>query len=250
MPYLDQLCYEDVGSGPPVLFVHCPALSHQYWKPIVNRLASEFRCVSIDIRGHGRSGMSGQLWRFADIAADLRALSDHLKLERPALVGYSAGGSIALQTALDAPDRFGPLCMVSSFSECSGIYLPGEARLGLAAVRAGLSALTGQIIAFANRVDYEHLRAMLPDARAVRPAGLLSFLIGVLECRLTPRLPTLQNPALLLYGSRDLPMLRYGRILRDGLPNARLSILPGSGHRVPSQMPDLFSAQLEEFLTT
>lgn len=250
MPYLNELYYADEGSGPSILFIHCPALSHHYWNPIVVRLASQFRCISIDVRGHGRSTMGHALWRTADIAADLQALADHLQLERPALVGYSAGGSIALETALAAPDRFGRLCMVSSFSECSGFYLPGEARLGVAAVRGGLTALTGQLIAVANRVDRKHLRAMLPDARAVHPAGLLSFLIGVLECSLTPLLPTLPNPTLLVYGSRDLPMHRYGRILRDGLPNSRLSFLPGTGHRVPSQVPDLFSGMLEGFLTT
>ncbi|HWI66698.1 MAG TPA: alpha/beta fold hydrolase, partial [Symbiobacteriaceae bacterium] len=81
MPYVNHLYYEETGAGRPVILIHCPALSHIYWRPIMDRLGSVCRCIAIDIRGHGRSGLGDRPWRFADIAADVAMLTRALQLE-------------------------------------------------------------------------------------------------------------------------------------------------------------------------
>lgn len=83
-------------DGPSVLFVHGFCQSHQAWpRQLRSMLATDFRLVALDLRGHGRSEkpdgayVDGRLW-----AQDLHAVITALKLDRPLLVGWSYGGVV------------------------------------------------------------------------------------------------------------------------------------------------------------
>lgn len=249
MTYIRHLHYEEAGAGRPVILVHCPGVSHLYWRPLMTRLRTICRCIAIDVRGHGKSGLGDSPWRFREIAADIAMLTDRLHLEpAPLLVGYSSGGSICLQAALDYPDRFGGLALISAFSECSTLYLRSKVRLGLTAVLAGLSPMVGRNIVATNHATPEHARAMLPDALTVRPQSLHSFFRESLQTNLTDRLAEVRQPVLLLYGAKDEAMHPYYRKLRAGLPDARSAFVPGD-HRLPTRHPIACADMLAEFIS-
>lgn len=248
MPYVHHTYFESAGTGRPVIFIHCPFVSHIYWRPIVNRLRGVCQRIAFDLRGHGKSGLGDQPWSFHDISADIALLTRELELEQPILVGYSSGGTIALQAALDEPELYGGLVLVSGFSECSTLYLRTKTAAGLAAATLGLSGLAGSNVISTNAVDARHARAMLPDVRSVRRASIRSFLRETLKTNLSDRLPEIQIPALLVFGADDDLMHGYYRILRKGLPHARTVIVPQTDHRVPTRRPDDFAALLAEFV--
>jgi pimeloyl-ACP methyl ester carboxylesterase len=248
MPYVKHLYYEETGQGRPVIFVHCPALSHIYWRPVMERLKTFCRAIAIDIRGHGKSGRGETPWTFTDIGRDVALLTRELGLQRPVLVGYSAGSSISMQAALDEPGLFGGLVLVGAFSQCNSLLLLAKARVGLSLVRLGLVPFIGASVVGTNSVDKEHTRQMLPDARQCNPVALASFLQGVLRFDCTKRLPSLRLPVLLVYGTNDEPMHGYYHILQRGLPEARAVFVPDSDHRVPTRKPAEFADLVAEFL--
>lgn len=248
MPYIRHLYYEETGRGRPVIFIHCPALSHVYWRPAMERLAPVCRCIGIDLRGHGHSGLGDTPWTFRDIGRDLVMLADGLALEEPVVVGYSAGGAIALRAAADYPERFGGVVAVSSFSECSSLYFKAKVSLGVWAVRMGLTPMIGPNIIGTNSVDKAHTKAMLPHAKQTRPQALLSFLLETIRADFTADLPRVTAPVLIINGGADDHMHRYMRILQRDLPLATTVLFPGCDHRVPTREPASFADAIADFL--
>jgi pimeloyl-ACP methyl ester carboxylesterase len=242
------LYYEETGAGRPVIFIHCPALSHIYWRPIMDRLAGVCRCIAIDIRGHGRSGLGDKPWTFADIADDVAMLTRELALEDAVVVGYSAGGAIALVAAIREPALYGGLIPVSAFSECCTLSMKVKIQMGLACIRMGLVPLIGPNIIGTNSAGPAHTRAMLPDAKQVNPVSLRCFLEETVKVSFTDRLHGVRIPVLLVNGDQDDWMHPYYRLLRSKLPAARSVFFRGVDHRVPTRQPELFADTVAEFL--
>src|SRR5215218_2696360 len=83
---------EDHGSGAPVVLLHAGLSSSATWAAILPHLVGDFRVITPDTRGHGRStNASGQL-SYAQLADDVAALIAALGLDRPIVGGYSDGG--------------------------------------------------------------------------------------------------------------------------------------------------------------
>jgi len=110
-----RLCYEERGDGPPVVFGHSALQDARQWEPQMAAFADRHRAVRYDMRWFGRSDRTPGRFSERD---DLRALLDHLGIERAALVGSSYGGRVYLEVALESPERVAALVLV-----CSG--LPG-----------------------------------------------------------------------------------------------------------------------------
>jgi pimeloyl-ACP methyl ester carboxylesterase len=98
------LYYEEQGAGPGVIFVHGSWTDHGTWAAVVEPLASQFRAVTYDRRGHSRSERSSEQGSAEQDAADLIELIERLDLAPVFVVGNSLGGLIALRGAAARPD--------------------------------------------------------------------------------------------------------------------------------------------------
>lgn len=109
------LHYEVEGSGPPVVLIAGAVSDSASWGPLVPLLAAHFTVIRPDNRLAGRTRMTsdGDI-SLADWAGDIIALTDHLGIDRPHLVGHSLGGLIALAASDAAPDRVASLTLLSS----------------------------------------------------------------------------------------------------------------------------------------
>src|SRR6185295_18091789 len=82
----------DQGTGLPIVFLHAFPLNRTMWATQEHLLSLQFRIITIDLRGHGES--DAPLWRYTleQSADDVRALLDHLEIQRALFVGLSMGG--------------------------------------------------------------------------------------------------------------------------------------------------------------
>ena len=115
--------------GSVIVFIHGWLLSRRYWLPLIERLKSDYQCLSYDLRGFGDSQLSSRSvsdslsYAPASYAADLALLLKHLNLEQVWLVGHSLGGTIALLAADQLPQQVkGVICINAG----GGIYLKEE----------------------------------------------------------------------------------------------------------------------------
>ncbi|MFC6086219.1 alpha/beta fold hydrolase [Sphaerisporangium aureirubrum] len=91
-------------TGSPLVLLHGRTATHADWGDSIARFAARHRVFAVDLRGHGASEYAGD-YRFPVMAEDVRALLDHLKLDRASVVGHSLGGVVAYHLAMTHPHR-------------------------------------------------------------------------------------------------------------------------------------------------
>jgi len=113
MPFLEfngaKLHYETKGSGPAVVFVHAGIADSRMWDDQWDVFAEHYKVVRYDTRGYGQTVGSDVSY---SNRADLRAIMDHLGIQKAALIGCSRGGQISADTTVESPDRVWALVTV------------------------------------------------------------------------------------------------------------------------------------------
>ena len=108
LPVLDsEVAFIDVGSGPPIIFLHGNPTSSYLWRNVIPHVESLGRCLAPDLIGMGDSGKNpAGSYRFEDHNALLRCLAGRARpVGRVAFVGHDWGGALAFDWACRNPDR-------------------------------------------------------------------------------------------------------------------------------------------------
>jgi len=110
--------YTIEGNGKTLVFIHGLSDSLEYWQPLAGKLKECYRILRYDLRGHGFSESGDEKICMDDYVNDLLCLLDELEIAEADLVGFSLGGAIALDFALEYPERVSSIVLVSSFCKC------------------------------------------------------------------------------------------------------------------------------------
>ena len=229
------LAYSVVGDGQPILFVHGTTATGEFeWGRLAARLASDYRCVLPDLRGHGRSEFREPANFGRAICADLRYLIEHLGLDHPHIVGFSYGSEIALMVELSAPGTAKSLVLVSPGTGRPHDYtapcLEHLYRTWPFALRRLHETHHGP----------EHWRQLV-TAMHVDSVGRAEFsteALGGVGC-----------PVLMVAGTDDESTRRaQGKRFADANPLARYIELDGAGHAVHHKCADRFAEVIGAFL--
>ncbi len=108
-----NLYYETIGDGRPLILLHGGLGSGEMFGPVRPALAEGHRVIAVDLQGHGRTADIDRPIDVQLMADDIAALIDHLRLDRPDLVGYSLGGAVALFAAAQYPAKVSRLVVTS-----------------------------------------------------------------------------------------------------------------------------------------
>lgn len=253
-----ELHYEDAGSGPPLVFLHGWLMSGRVWH-FQRELAPGYRLITLDLRGHGRSGTGSGLG-LAELAADLEQLFDRLQLDRATLVGWSMGAQLALSAATRLADRLAALVLVGGTPRfCSDEGYPHglsplEARgMGLR-LKRNMARTAGEF--FKGMFAPGELSASQYQELARTVAGrlpelhvALAALESLASADLRPLLPQITLPTLLLHGTADTICLPgASSYMAERLPAAVLRLLEGVGHAPFLSRPGQFNTLVTEFL--
>src|SRR6478609_6082462 len=265
-----RMCLTDVGSGPPILFVHGLMSSRRTWSDQAARLAADHRVLAADLFGHGESAKPLGDYSLGAHAASLRDLLDAVELDAVCVVGHSLGGGVAMQLAYLFPERVERLVLVSSGGlgrELNPVLraatLPGSEfvlpvlasgwvrGIGDSALRVwsrtGLPAVSPSTTeawrSLATLADGDTRRAFLATSRSVIDAGGQTVSARNRLSGLSSR------EVLLIWGARDrmIPSAHV-EAARAELPHSQVAMLPRSGHFPHLDEPDAFAAVLAEFV--
>lgn len=98
--------YQVQGEGKPALvFVHCWSCDRSYWDAQVKHFAQQYTVVTIDLGGHGESGLGRKQWTMKAFGEDVAAVIKKLDLDQIVLIGHSMGGTVVIETARRIPER-------------------------------------------------------------------------------------------------------------------------------------------------
>lgn len=256
-----DLGYRDSGAGPALTLLHGFTQDGRVWEEFAAALGAGRRLVRPDLRGHGASRFpAGADHGAAACGADLMALWDHLGIERSDLLGYSMGGRLALQLALERPQRLRSLVLVSAQAgleaDAAGARRRSDARLAARIQERGLpdfldSWMAQPLLAGIRRRGAERVEAERRARLEGDPAGLAASLrdlgAGTMPS-LWARLPGLRLPTLVVVGAEDQRYLELGRRLVSLLPQSRLARVEDAGHGVPLEQPERLAELVRAFL--
>ena len=244
-----RLWYDEAGSGPALLLLHGGLGDSGLWEPVVPLLAERFRVIRTDLRFFGRSTGPAAEWSWID---DVIGVLDELGIERAALAGLSLGGRLAIEIALEHPERIAALALVApglAGHPAAPYTEEQEARYDAAEAEGDFDAMLA--------VDLEVWAPLGADERIARlwfatpDANPLPGDIGPRRPDGPPaneRLGELSLPTLVVTVSHDPEGFReIGPLIAAAAPNARHVELD-SDHYVTLREPELVAATLVDFL--
>jgi pimeloyl-ACP methyl ester carboxylesterase len=247
-----NLYFETHGTGRPLILLHGGLGSGEMFGPVLSALAERHQVIAVDLQGHGRTADIDRPIDLRLMAGDIAALIEHLRLDKPDVVGYSLGGGVALHTAAKYPAVVGRLVVVSANIRRDAIY-------------PEMLAQQGQVSAAAAEFMKDTPMYELYQRVAPRPEDFPRLLDKIGETMskdfdFTEEVRSLQASTLIVAGDADMAPpshyvevfnlldggLRDGGWMGEGRPKGghALAILPGLTHYNIFSSPLLAAATL------
>ena len=250
--------YERSGAGYPVVFLHAGVAYSRMWEPQAAGLGAHFDVIAPDQRGYGKSELPATSW---SPIADVLALMDALHIrEAPHVVGCSIGGGLAIDFALEHPDRVSKLVLVgagvsgqpyddkydhlynevNAAEESKDLAVVNEAEMKLWLVGPGRAA---------SQVD-RRLRELFLDMNEI---SLKTDFASAPAQKLDPpafgRLAEIKAPTLVVVGDHDLQETHdTADLLVSKIPGARKEVIHDAAHLPNLEHPEKFNRLLLDFL--
>ncbi|MDL2318018.1 alpha/beta fold hydrolase [Eubacteriales bacterium OttesenSCG-928-A19] len=245
-----ELYYEDVGRGRPLVFLHGFSLDVGQWSRQVDHFSREYRVITLDARGHGRSTLppgkvlSDVFWR------DVVALLDHLRIPKAILCGLSMGGHVAIQVAIHAPARVDGLILIGSictnrFNTYERLVVPVnrlcQRLMPMRWIAWGISVGMGSYNRKARPYIRQAVQSMSHDVynRAWRAVSTMESRAG---------LPGISCPVLLLIGDHDSMTRRQQQYMHAHIRGSRLVTIERAHHGTNLDNPEQVEREIERFL--
>lgn len=252
--------YKDTGHGDPVVLIHGHPFDHTMWYPQVVALSDNYRVITPDLRGYGKSTLpaSGKT-RFEDYATDMLLLLDHLGVGSFHLAGLSQGGQIIMEMFRQAPGRIKSLIFADTFASLDTPEVKqGRYDAANRLEREGMDAYADEVIY--KMLKPEHVTSMPKVAehvikmmKSTSPLGAATALRARAERidYLSVVFPTIGIPALAIVGRQDefTPVPKAEEMQRN-LKNCKLVVIEDAGHMPNLEHPDEFNKVVLDFLAS
>lgn len=256
-----KLYYEVAGSGDALVFIHAGVANCTMWDNQMAYFAPQYRVVRYDTRGFGRT--TSQAVECSN-RQDLLDLLNHVGIDKAILIGNSRGGMIALDTALEFPDRVAGIVMLGSG--------PGGFEME-PTPDPDNEAMMAQWQQFMDAKDWEAIASMEADywvngpkqPHDRVPAHLYEYVrsmilesytreqVEITAIELDPpawqRRAAINVPLLIMIGTLDEAYCVVGsKALAEAVPHAQLSEYENVAHMVSLEQPDRFNREVEQFV--
>ncbi|MGQ9600425.1 MAG: alpha/beta fold hydrolase [Anaerolineae bacterium] len=246
--------YEVVGRGKPVVLLHGWLGSWGCWLGTMEALASRYRAYALDFWGFGESDKRRTSYKISDFVDLVDQFMERLGISEAPVVGHSMGGTVALNLALDHPERVQKVAVVGSpidgrslniFLKLAGY--PWIAFLvwnSPALLRLGIKLFAPWIAA--NWSQWYQL--LMHDLSKMTLESFLWSIHSLHHTDLSSRIGELQMPTLGVYGRGDKIVDPRQAELFRGVPVARVEMMAGSRHFPMLDEPEEFYSVLTDFL--
>jgi len=251
-----EIVYWTLGEGTPVILIHPFPAHHEFWLPVAEVLATRYRVILPDLRGHGESGVGEGPATMEKHAADIARVMDDANVGRAPLVGVSIGGYVLFEFWRKHRGRVAALGLCNTKAPADG----PEARAGrLQAANVVLDR--GTELFFESMIP----KLMGRTTREMRPdlvEGALSMMrkmspenVAQVQRGMAARpdsietLKTINVPTLLVTGDEDLMTgVNEAELMRSHIANSQLRVIPKAGHYSPWEQPQDAAKILRQFL--
>ena len=253
-----EMAFDDRGEGSPALvLLHGFPFNRTMWREQVEALSGTYRIIAPDLRGHGEtSGAGDRLPTMEEMARDVAALLDVLRIEPATVVGLSMGGYVALAFSRLFPERVRALVLADTRAQGDTEEAKrGREETATRALREGMLPVVDVMLpkllapeTLASRPEVvERVREMMLGTTAAGAAAALRAM--AVRTDQTGFLSAIVAPTLIIVGSDDrlTPPLDAEKMRRE-IRGSQLEVIEGAGHVSNIERPAEFNRALASFL--
>jgi len=247
-----KIFYEAAGKGPALIMIHDGILHRETWDAQFTEFANTHRVIRWDRRGYGRSPKPEASFTHLD---DLLTLMDSLKVDKAVLMGCSSGGLLAIDFALEHPERVQALVLAGPIISGFGFSRHFRTRGGWDKSKTGgryenridyWSQIDPWVINRENKAAGEKLVKLLnKNPQNIEGSGRFARSPGRPAIGL---LPKIKIPTLIIAGESDLPDVHaHVGVIQAGIAGSERVVLADSGHLAHFEVPDEFNKVVRDF---
>ena len=218
-----------VSEAPTVVWLGSLGSTTAMWDPQAGVLGDRFRCLLVDLPGHGKSPTAPGPYTIAGLADGVVAALDRAEVDRAHVVGLSIGAMIAMAMAVDHPDRVDRLALLCTSAQL-GPPTAWEERA--ATVRAGgtsaiAETVVGRWLSPAYRDAHpDEFAALVAMVSSVEGEGYAWCCEAIAAMDLRADLPAVGAPTLVVAGALDpATPVEHGELIASLIPGARIEIV-------------------------
>jgi pimeloyl-ACP methyl ester carboxylesterase len=212
---------------PALVLLHGNGEDLRVFEHQIGYFSQYYRVIAVDTRGHGQSMRGTAPLNFYTFAADLVAVFDALKVEKAHIVGFSDGATIALHTALTAPERVASMVLLGVNYNTKGLLLVPRIQIRLAYICLSVAAL---------------FSAKIRKRREIW--GLMVY-----QPNLTIEdISQITLPTLVITGENDMVSQHHNDEISRAIAGSERLIIPGGNHFWIFKKPELLNKIVMEFL--
>ncbi len=258
-----KLYYEEVGSGPPIVFVHEFAGDFRSYELQLRYFGQRYRCIAYNARGYPPSDVPLAPEKYSQNRArdDIRSVLDGLNIETAHIVGLSMGGFATLHFGFAYAERARSLVIAG----CGYGAEPGKREQFAAEAQAvadsferdPVTALKGYALG-PTRVQFQNkdprgFKEFADQLSQHSPEGSVRTLRGVQARRpslyeLVDKMQVMTTPTLVMTGDEDWPCLEPALLMKRSILTAGLVVMPNAGHAINIEDPATFNRHVDDFL--
>lgn len=262
-----KIYFEDEGWGDPIIAVHGLIENTTYWKTTAKELIKKYRFIPMDMRGHGKTVVEGEVCGFdaETIGDDIEALADYLHIRKFHLLTHSTGGFAGVRYAMRDSGRLAGLILTNTGSATS--VMPGD----IETIRKFNNKLAfyfekfswEQIVAnlwanpfpfFRGIVESPQACELMRSAQDMISLGDRSTIARFVRSFYTdpdPQIGGLRGircPTLIIYGEKDDLFIETSKLMAREIPRAQLLDYSGVGHMTALENPQRLAKDIMEFI--
>lgn len=248
--------YEDHGDGPPLVLLHGFLFNSDMWAPQVEELRKQFRIITVDFRGHGRSSIATEPFTLYELVSDVVAVLIECGVRRAVWIGLSMGGMVSMRAAIVSPETVEALVLLDTDAgpedplkrlryRAMGL---GARIFGIAPFLPSIGRLT--FGATTRRENKDLVREWKRRFRALHIPSVRTTLEAITRRdSIRPMLHEINVPTLVISGEEDETLsLPLSRQIAEGIAGARVETIPRAGHMSNLERPELVNELLRDFL--
>ncbi|WP_407375048.1 alpha/beta fold hydrolase [Methanobrevibacter sp.] len=233
-----KINYGIEGNGEVIVFIHGLSDSMVYWEPLVQGFKNDYKVLRFDLRGHGQSELGSDEISIDTYTDDLNGILDQLNIQKVNLVGFSLGGAVALNFAINYPSKVSSIVLMSSFAKLSA-HSENVLNQFLNTLNIGFEEFYDYILPLVlcpdviedNREELDFLKnysASIANVDAFKKAVVASLNFDVWD-----KLENIDVPVLFLAGKYDeIFTPDEQKELNEKISNSRLVVLDNVRHNL------------------
>ena len=249
-----RMHYAEQGStgGTPIIMLHGYTDSWYSFSRVMPLMSSQYHVYAVDLRGHGNSDRPATGYSLQEMANDVLAFMDAMKLDRAVVLGHSAGGLVAQKVAATAPDRVSALVLTGTGPSIADMMGYDEFRTAIMSLQDPISAdfvREFQTAMVQQPVPADFLNTAISESRKVPARVWTAYMQGMIDAPAVSGFGNASFPSLIIWGENDAVFNRQAQDkMMAALPNVKLTVYGATGHSPHWERPERYVTNLEAFL--